>query len=138
MNDNSAVSGSTGTLAEQSCRETVARFSTAWARGDVETLLSLMSDDPVYKGSTGDGPGTCYRGREAVRAAFGRMVSPASSDELPPPAEMYFFADRALVFWQLDLAGPDGSKRKVDGVDVLTFTADGRIAMKDAYRKAFG
>lgn len=136
MNDNNSASNGTGMPAEQSCRETVVRFSAAWARGDVDSLLSLMSDDPVYKGSTGDGPGTCYRGREAVRAAFARMVSPSA--EAPPRAEMYFFANRALVFWQLDMVGPDGSKRKTDGVDVLTFTSDGRIAVKDAYRKAFG
>ena len=48
---------------------------------------------------------------------------------------MYFFADRALVFWRLVLPGSD---REVDGVDVMTFTDDGRIAVKDAYRKAFG
>ena len=50
---------------------------------------------------------------------------------------MYFFADKALVFWHLSLRAADGSASEVDGVDVLSFTDDGRIAVKDAYGKAF-
>ena len=53
---------------------------------------------------------------------------------LPILPQMYFFEDRALVFWSLVLPGSD---REVDGVDVMTFTDDERIAVKDAYCKAF-
>ena len=54
--------------------------------------------------------------------------------EPAPPPQMYFFADRALVFWSLVLPGSDS---EVDGVDVITFTDDGCIAVKNAYRKVF-
>lgn len=121
-------------------RDTVLRFSEAWVRGDVDGLLALMSDEPVYKGSTGPGPGTFFQGREAVREAFSRMVTaPPPGTEPPPvtPPTMYLFEDRALVYWHLSLRKADGGTSEVDGVDVLTFTADGRIAVKDAYRKAF-
>lgn len=68
------------------------------------------------------------------------MVAPqtgtAAAASAPPP-EMYFFADKALVFWHLSLRAADGSASEVDGVDVLSFTDDGRIAVKDAYGKAF-
>lgn len=125
---------------EQVRQETLLRFGTAWAAGDVETLLSLMSDEPVYKGSTGPGPGTTYTGRDQVRAAFQRMVGANAGSAPPapaPPPQMYLFEDRALVFWRLTLPGASGGISEVDGVDVITFTEDGRIAVKDAYRKAF-
>ena len=122
-------------------RKTLERFSAAWGRGDVDTLLSLMSEEPIYKGSTGDKPGTVYIGREEVRAAFVRMAGGNANSSEPaapaPPPEMYFFSDRALVYWKLSLPGADGSYNQVDGVDIIIFTDDGRIAVKDAYRKAF-
>lgn len=122
-------------------RKILELFSAAWSRGDVDSLLNLMGDEPVYKGSTGAGPGTLCSGREEVRAAFEKMTKEnAGADEpLPPatPPEMYFFSNRALVFWSLRLPGADGSPRQVDGVDIIEFTDDGRIAVKDAYRKSF-
>lgn len=122
-------------------RKTLELFSAAWSRGDVDSLLSLMGDEPVYKGSTGAGPGTLYSGREQVRAAFEKIAGGnAGADEpLPPatPPEMYFFSNRALVYWSLMLPGADGSPQQVDGVDIIEFTDDGRIAVKDAYRKSF-
>lgn len=126
---------------EHANRETVRRFAIAWAGGDVDTLMSLMSDDPVYKGSTGPGPGTEFRGRDNVRAAFLRMVGANVGAPVPvnapPPPQMHFFGNHALVYWHLSLPTADSSKSEVDGVDVLTFASDGRIAVKDAYRKAF-
>lgn len=122
-------------------RDTLQRFGAAWAAGDVDTLLSLMSDSPAYRGSTGPGPGTEFSGRDQVRAAFERMVGGNASNKpaVPqPPPQMYLFDDRALVYWTLNFVGKDGTPSAVDGVDVMTFTDDGRIAMKDAYRKAFG
>ena len=120
-------------------RETLARFSTAWSTGDVDGLMALMSDDPTYSGSTGPGPGTLFRGQEQVRAAFQRMVGGNAGSAAPaePPPRMFLFGDHALVYWTLMLPGADGIAREVAGVDVMSFTDDGRIAMKDAYRKAF-
>lgn len=122
---------------EQICRETIIRFGAAWAADDVDGLMSLMGDEPRYRGSTGPEPGTEFVGSEQVRAALERIAGPnagsAPSKPAPPP-EMYFFEDRALAFWRLKFPGSD---REVEGVDVMTFTDDGRIAVKDAYRKAF-
>ena len=122
-------------------RKTLELFSAAWSRGDVDTLLSLMADEPVYKGSTGAMPGTLYRGREEVRTVLQKMAGGNADTDAPPapapPPEMYFFANRALVYWNLMLPGADGSPQPVDGVDIIEFTDDGRIAVKDAYRKSF-
>jgi hypothetical protein len=124
------------------CQETLAKFSAAWGAGDVDTLLSLMSDEPIYKGSTGPGPGTVNVGIDEVGIYLERMVggnsAPDPSANPVPPPPMYFIDDdRALVFWSLKLPNAEGVSVDVDGVDILTFTDDGRIATKDAYRKAF-
>lgn len=125
------------------CQKTLVSFSAAWRAGDVDGLLGLMSDDPIYIGSTGPNPGTRFSGKEDIRTAFKRMVgSNASSaqekEEVPAPPQMYFFDDnRAVVFWRLPFPNPEGGTSEVDGVDIMTFTDDGRIAIKDAYRKAF-
>lgn len=119
---------------------TLRLFSEAWSRGDVDALMALMSDDPTYRGSAGSGPGSVYRGREEVRAAFTRMLAgvtpPAGSP--PPPGEMVFFGNRALSFWKLAGRAPDGTPATIEGVDVMTFDDRGRIAVKDAYRKTWG
>ncbi len=122
---------------DKSRRETIIRFGSAWAAGDVDGLMSLMSDQPRYRGSTGPEPGIEFVGSEQVRAAFERIAGPNAGSppaEPAPPPEMYFFEDRALAFWRLKFPGSDCL---VEGVDVMTFTDDGRIAVKDAYRKAF-
>ncbi len=115
------------------------RFGEAWRRGDVDTLLSLMTDEPVYRGSTGPLPGSEARGRQAVAAAFERMVGMNRDNPPPPPApgpRPFFFENHALVYWHLTLPGTSGPV-EVDGVDVITFDDEDRIAVKDAYRKAF-
>jgi uncharacterized protein (TIGR02246 family) len=120
-------------------RAVLERFSAAWAAGDVDALLSLMNDDPTYRGSTGPLPGTEARGREAVAAAFERMVGmnrgkPTAA--APEPLRCHFFGDQALVYWQLVLPGANGGV-PVDGLDLMSFDAEDRITCKDAYRKAF-
>ena len=119
--------------------ETLRRFSDAWARQDVDGLMALMTDSPIYRSSAGPRPGAVYQGREEVRAAFSRMFTNASpATAAPPPAiEPAFFGNRALSFWTLPGRAPDGSPAIVEGVDVLTFDEEGRIAVKDAYRKSW-
>lgn len=114
------------------------RFSQAWSRGDVDALMDLMTEDPEYRASTGPGPGAVYRGRDAVGAAFARLLSAPPADDSPlPPGDVAFFGNRALSFWSLPGRAPDGAPAVIEGVDVMTFAADGRIAVKDAYRKAW-
>jgi len=124
------------------CRAHLAEFSAAWARGDVDGLLAAMGDAPLYRSSSGPGPGAVFEGRAAVAAAFERMVAgnrgkPAGDGPPLEPPGTRWFGNQALVPWKLQLPGPDGQPREVEGVDVLTFDTSGRIAVKDAYRKAF-
>ena len=140
---NKETDTATSIAIEEKHRKTIAAFTAAWKAGEVDTLLSLMSDEPVYKGSTGSGPGTIFVGKEEVRTILQRMVGSNSASDKDnnapptPPPEMYFFGNRALVYWRITLPDADGNAVEVDGVDVITFSDDGRIAIKDAYRKAF-
>lgn len=109
---------------------TMTRFAKAWACVDVDGLMSLMSDVPVYRTSGG----LIFEGREAVRQGFVRMCQPANAP--PPPAGIFqFFEDKCLSYWTLSLPVDGGATRTVDGIDVISFDPDGRIRIKDAYRK---
>jgi SnoaL-like domain len=113
-------------------RSTVERFSLAWARGDVDGLMTLMSDAPLYKTSSG----STFEGREAVREGFLKICRPAEpTASPPPPPSLCFFDDKCLSYWSLKLLSADGEPRWIDGIDVISFDPDGRIRIKDAYRK---
>ncbi|MCP5111700.1 MAG: nuclear transport factor 2 family protein, partial [bacterium] len=136
--DADAYIADTLTIPARSNRELVAEFNQAWADGDVDSLMAVMDDRPTYRASTGNGPGTDYRGPEQVRDGFAAVIAnEANSNETPPPpGEIHIFGDRGLSFWSYPTTGPNGETVLVEGVDVWTF-ANGRILTKDAYRKAF-
>jgi hypothetical protein len=117
----------------------VAAFDAAWLAGDVDGLMALMSERPIYRASTGPGPGVDYHGVAAVRAGFERVIAAEATtpvERLPSPAEVILAGDRAVSFWSYPTTATDGSHRIVEGVDVWTIV-DGKLAVKDAYRKAF-
>lgn len=121
--------------------DVIESFSLAWGRGDVDELLSLMTDTPVYKTSTGIGPGSVFVGVDEVRSAFIRMTGSTKIDvdflanrSIQVPL---IDGNRAVVFWVLPFSSPDGSATAVEGLDVFTFGSNGRISCKDAYRKAW-
>jgi hypothetical protein len=113
-------------------RSTIERFSQAWGRGDVDALMTLMSEAPLYRTSSG----STFEGREAVREGFRKICQPADpAASPPPPPRLYFFDDKCLSYWSLKLPAPGGDPRWVDGIDVISFDPDGKIRIKDAYRK---
>lgn len=110
-------------------QSTIAQFSDAWARCDLEKLMALVSDAPLYRTSSG----LTFKGREEVRQGFSRMCQPANS---PAPAgKFFYFDDKCLSYWTLMLPTSGGESRAVEGIDVISFDPDGRIRVKDAYRK---
>lgn len=124
-------------------RSLVHEFNTAWAAGDIDGLMAVMSKDPVYRASTGPDSGTGYRGRHAVEGGFRAILSneaaaseAAASEVVPQSGDVHIFGDRGISFWAYHTAHPAGGKRVVEGVDVRTFS-EGKIFEKDAYRKAF-
>lgn len=112
---------------------TFQRFASHWQRGDIDALMSELSDAPSYRTSAG----ASFEGREAVRRGLTDMCKPASSAPAaePAPQDIEFFGNKSLSYWSLALPDGIGGQRQVQGVDVITYDADGRIALKDAYRK---
>ena len=111
----------------------LARFSTAFGRGDVETIMALMTDDCVFE-ATGPAPdGVRHEGAEAVRAVwldlFGSTADAAFIEE-----ESCVRGDRAVVRWRVTGSRPDGAPRHVRGVGVLRLR-DGKVAEKLSYVK---
>lgn len=119
-------------------RDLVAEFNRAWVDADVDRLMSLLTDDPVYRASTGTEPGTTYTGAERVREGFAAVIeAELSAGDMPDASEeIHILGDRGLSFWSYPVKRDSGDSALVEGVDVWTFQ-DGRIAIKDAYRKSF-
>ena len=106
-------------------------FAAAWSRGDIDDLLSCVTEDIVYGASVGDEPGQTYRGRAAVGAGF-KAIMAHDHQSVMVPGRTVFQGDLGFVEWTS--RGPGGDVR---GIDVLVFR-DGLIAVKDAYRKCRG
>jgi ketosteroid isomerase-like protein len=114
--------------------ETLASFSAAWNRHDIDSLMSFMSDDCVFQTAAGpDSCGTRHEGPAAVRAAF-------ESAWLNFP-DAQWLNDRHFVNqnfgvseWTFTGTASDGSRVEADGLDIFTFR-DGKIQLKNAFRK---
>lgn len=117
----------------------IATFSEAWAVGDVDSVMALFNDDPLYRTSTGGGTGTTFTGRDEVRSAVERMTQNASTSgsNTQEISEVIEGGYRSVVFWKIAFPSPSGEMTLVDGLDVFTFDRDFRIASKDAFRKAW-
>lgn len=113
---------------------TLAAFSDAWNRHDVDSLMSFMSDDCVFQTAAGpDACGTRHSGRDAVRKAFS-----AAWETLPDAqwsnGKHFVHGDFGVSQWTFTGTAADGSRVETDGVDVFVFR-DGKIDLKNAFRK---
>ena len=114
--------------------ESLKAFADAWNRHDIEDLMSFMADECVFQPSVGaEVYGTRYEGREEVRAGFVKVF------EVTPDGhwanDTHFVAgDRGVSQWTFTGTLADGTRIEVNGCDIFTFR-DGKIAVKDSYRK---
>ena len=114
---------------------TLAAFSEAWNRHDVDALMSFMSDDCVFM--TAGGPDACgarHVGREAVAKAFAGAWA-ALADAQWRKGVHFVQGDFGVSQWTFTGTAADGTRVETDGVDIFTFK-DGKIAVKNAFRKA--
>jgi ketosteroid isomerase-like protein len=113
---------------------TLAAFSAAWNRHDIDALMSFMSEDCVFQTAAGpDACGTRIRGTQAVRQAF------AAAWQAVPDAQWtngvhFVSGDFGTSQWTFTGTAADGSRIEVDGVDLFTFR-DGKIFVKNVFRK---
>jgi uncharacterized protein (TIGR02246 family) len=114
--------------------ELLDRFAAAWNRHDLDALMSMMTDDCVFAASAGpDVEGERSEGRQAVRAAFAAVFE-TFPDAHWANARHFVAGDRGVSEWTFTGTRRDGTRVEVTGCDLLTFR-DGRIAVKNAYRK---
>jgi len=125
---------------------TVKRLAAAWDSRDLDAVMACFCDNPIYRSSTGPGPGREASGasqvRDLVKSFFESATTRTTEVEEPQANESVvrdpISADGiVIVFWNLLFPDPTGFPRNVEGLDVFTFDGDGRIKCKDAYRKAW-
>jgi ketosteroid isomerase-like protein len=109
-------------------------FADAWNRHDIEDLMSFMADECVFEPSTGPNVyGTRYEGRDEVRAGFLKVFE-VTPDGRWSNDSHFVSGDRGVSQWTFTGTLADGSRIETNGCDIFTFK-DGKIAVKDSYRK---
>jgi steroid delta-isomerase-like uncharacterized protein len=109
-------------------------FADAWNRHDADALMAFMTADCVFEASAG--PEVCgarYEGAAAVRAAYADVWA-TFADAHWGDARHFVAGDRGVSQWTFTGTKRDGTRVEVQGCDLFTFR-NGRIALKDSYRK---
>jgi len=112
-------------------------FGDAFNRHDSEALVSMTSNDCEFRISAGGHQfGTSIRGKDAVKLAFDQTFSSFPDSKWVPRACNHVVGNRGFSEWTfVATRASDNLHFEVDGVDLFTFDIDGRISLKDAYRK---
>lgn len=113
---------------------TLAAFSEAWNRHDIDALMSFMTEDCIFQTAGGpDACGTRHVGADAVRKAF-----PAAWATMPDAqwrnGKHFVQGDFGVSEWTFTGTAADGTRVEVDGVDLFTFKG-GLIQLKNVFRK---
>ncbi len=109
-------------------------FADAWNRHDIDAMMSFMADDCVFELSSGpDVNGKRFEGTEQVRACY-QAVLDAFPDGRWNATTHFVNGDRGVSQWVFTGTSADGSRVEVNGCDLFAFR-DGKIAVKDSYRK---
>ena len=114
--------------------EVLQAFADAFNRHDLDAVMSFMTEDCVFESSAGpDICGTRDSGRDAVRAGFAEVLA-TFPDARWGNARHFVQGERGVSEWTFTGTRADGTRVEVHGCDLFTFR-DGKIALKDSYRK---
>jgi uncharacterized protein (TIGR03086 family) len=111
----------------------LARFSAAFAAGDLDEVISLVTDDCVFESTEPAPDGGRHEGAAAVRRVWGQLFE-ETADATFETEESFVCKDRGMTRWRFGWTGPDGAAGHVRGVDVLRFR-DGKVSEKLSYVK---
>lgn len=113
------------------------RFAAAWNAHDVDALMDCMvdGDDCAFYAAAGGTPkGGVSEGRAAVRASYEAVWKKFPDAKWHDPTH-FVSGDRGVTQWLFTGSTPDGKeKSNVRGCDVFDFK-NGKILVKDTYRK---
>lgn len=121
------------TMTDQEKLDLLEDFTAAWGRADLDGLLALMTADCVYAASIGPEPGKTYRGRAEVRQGLAEIIEFESGGE-QRSGKKWISGDYVFSEWSYDDIAEDGTVTDIRGIDIFHFV-DGKLALKDAYRK---
>jgi ketosteroid isomerase-like protein len=108
-------------------------FSDAWNRHDIDAILAAMTEDCVFQPGTGpEAFGTRFSGQVEVRKGIEAFFRTFPDAHWKNPSH-FIAGDRGVTEWVFTATGPSGAI-ETHGCDIFTFR-DGKIALKDAYRK---
>lgn len=108
-------------------------FADAWNRHDVEAILAAMTPDGAMQTSAGPEPwGARSVGHAQIRSAIEAFFRTYPDARWNGP-EHFVCGDRGVTQWVFTATGAKGGV-EAHGCDLFTFR-DGRIAVKDSYRK---
>jgi uncharacterized protein (TIGR03086 family) len=113
--------------------EVIERFGNAFDTADLETAMSLVTDDIVFESTSPAPDGTRLEGADAVRAEWARLFADTDDPHFETE-ETVLLGERAVVRWQYSWRDASGARGHVRGVDVLRLR-DGKIAEKLSYVK---
>jgi len=111
----------------------LARFSAAFGHGDLDAIMSLMTEDCVFE-ATGPAPdGVRHEGAAAVRGVFEELFA-QTKDAAFTEEESFVSGNRGVLRWRFDWTNDDGSAGHVRGVDVMRLRG-GLVCEKLSYVK---
>lgn len=109
-------------------------FADAFNAHDLKAIMFHMTDDCVFEASMGpDFDGEKFTGQEQVRSAFENVFT-TFPDAHWGNARHFISGNRGFSEWIFTGTKSDGTRVEVTGCDLFTFK-DGKIAIKDSYRK---
>ena len=111
----------------------IRRFHDAFNRHDIETLMTLMTEDCVFENTFPRPDGERYAGRAAVRA-FWEDFFRSSPHATFAVEERFAAGDRAVERWVYQWIEADGTEGYVRGVDIFRVRA-GKVCEKLSYVK---
>jgi len=109
-------------------------FAAAWNAHDLPALMRCVTDDCLFRASSGPLPhGVEYRGREELERGF-PMIWTLFPDASWTDVRHFVSGRRGASEWTFRGTRPDGTAVVVLGCDLFDFR-DGRIAVKNTFRK---
>lgn len=109
-------------------------FTAAFNQHDVDSLMSMMTNDCVFEGAAGpDVHGIRFTGTEAVGNSFAQVWA-TFPDAHWGKGNHFVSGDFGVSEWTFTGTRADGARIEAEGCDLFTFR-DGKIAVKRAFRK---
>ena len=109
-------------------------FAAAFNRHDLDAIMAHMTDDVVFDVSVGpERWGRRHVGQADVRQGIADVFA-IMPDGQWEEARHFVAGDRGVSEWVFRGTKTDGTRVEVNGCDLFTFR-DGKIAVKDSYRK---